>query len=134
MASNKIQIGDSYKFEQTIESMLQDYEKDITLITQKAVEDVSKEAVQKLKKNSPRGRTGQYGRSWALQKGKNYKRVVFESTVYSKVPGLPHLLEKKHRIVDRNNKTHGYSEPKVHIQPVDDWAATELMRRITTKI
>lgn len=133
MASNKIQIGDSYKFEQTIKSYLDEYDKDITIVTQRAVESVSKEALQKLKKNSPRGRTGQYGRSWALKKG-NYKRAVFDSTIYSTVPGLPHLLENRHRIVDRSGGSHGYTEPKVHIKPVDDWVQTELVKRITQQI
>lgn len=133
MGTTKIQIGDSYKLSQTIASYLEEYEKDITAVTQRAVESVSKEALQKLKKNSPRGRTGRYGKAWALKKG-NYKRAVFDNTLYSKIPGLPHLIENRHRIVDRTGRQHGFSDPKVHIQPVDDWAATELLKRIEKQI
>ena len=134
MANTTIGIGDIGKLSTTIESYLKEYEKDVTLVTQQAVDEVSKEAANKLKQNSPRGKSGRYGKGWAVKKG-TMRRGQYDSTVYNKaVPGLAHLLENPHRVVDRTGKQHGMSNPQVHIAPVDDWVEQELPKRISQKI
>lgn len=140
MANTTINIGDIGRLSATIESYLKEYEKDVTFATQQSIDEVSKEAVNKLKKNSPRGKSGRYGKGWAVKKG-TMKRAQYDSTIYNKTaPGLAHLLENKHRIVDRNRQSHGVTNPasgkggQVHILPVDEWVEQELPRRISQKI
>lgn len=134
MANTTINIGDIGRLSTTIESYLKEYEKDVTLATQKSIDEVSKEAANKLKKNSPRGKSGRYGKGWAVKKG-TMSRAKYDSIIYNKsVPGLAHLLENPHRVVDRTGKQHGMSKPRVHIKPVDEWVEQELPRRISQKI
>lgn len=138
--SAKIGIGDRDGLSATIKSYLEEYNKDVTIVTQQAIDEVSKEAVKTLKKNSPKGKSGKYGKGWAVKK-ESPKRSKFESVIYNKnAPGLAHLLENEHAITDRSNRSHGKTRPssgfggKVHIKPVDDWVEQELPKRISQKI
>lgn len=55
----------------------------------KALRNISKETF-------PNG-TGKYAKSWALAKGaKKRRQVKYSTTIYSTMPGLPHLLENGH--------------------------------------
>lgn len=55
----------------------------------KALRNISRETF-------PNG-TGKYAKSWTLEKGaKKRRQVKYSTTIYSTMPGLPHLLENGH--------------------------------------
>lgn len=55
----------------------------------KALRNISKETF-------PNG-TGEYAKSWTLEKGaKKHRQIKYSTTIYSTMPGLPHLLEHGH--------------------------------------
>ena len=139
MANTTIKIGDIGRLSTTIESYLKEYEKDVTLATQQSIDEIGKEGAKMLQNASPRGKghsgkKGHYYKGWSYQKG-TMKRGAYDGTLYNKnKPGLAHLLENSHRIVDSPGKSHGNSKPNKHIEPVDQWVEQELPRRISQKI
>lgn len=137
--SAKIGIGESDALGKTIQSYLEEYDKDVALITQQCIDDIGKEGAKQLQKSSPvgkghGGRKGHYYKGWAYKKG-TMKRAQYEGVLYNKnKPGLAHLLENEHDLVDRSGNMHGKSNPKKHIEPVDQWVEQELPKRISQKI
>lgn len=98
--------------------------------TKEAIDEVSKEAVSKVKKNSPRrSNGGTYAKGWAKQITAG--RLTYGATVYGKsgTYQLAHLLENGH--ATRNG---GRTKAIAHIEPVDEWAAEELPKRIMQKL
>ena len=102
-----------------------------------ACQEVGKEAVKRLKANSPVGRgtrRGHYRDGWKYT-FKKTKNGVIESTLHNtKKPGLTQLLEKPHQKIDRSGHSHGSTKGDPHIAPVDAWVQEELPRRISQKI
>ena len=94
---------------------------------EESIDEVSKEAVRRLKKESPGKASGNYRKGWTREKDKG--RITKGVTIYNKVSGLPHLLENSHAL--RNG---GRSVPIVHIKPVHDWAITEVVDRFYDKM
>lgn len=137
--SSTIKVGDSDKLKATINSYLQQLGVDVSDDMEAAIKEVGKEAVKQLKATSPRrtvGKTskkGHYANGWRFKYQR--KKNVITSKVYNATkPGLAHLLEHEHERVDRTGASHGYSSPKVHIDPVAQWVDSELPRRISQKI
>ena len=134
MATNKIKIGDADKMSRVVESYLSDYGVSISADVSKALEEVSKQAVKQLKSTSPKGKGGKkghYKNGWTTEKQSVRGLGTMEVTVYNKTkPGLAHLLEFEHNYVSPAGKT-TKSNPKPHIQKVDDWVANEVPRRVT---
>lgn len=67
------------------------------------------------------GRRGTYEGSWTSKV--TTSRFGVEGVVYSKQPGLPHLLEHGHAITylgGNKSKGPGHARAITHIQPVDD--------------
>lgn len=89
---------------------------------QKILDDVGKEAVQKVKPNSPKG-TGKYRRGWKVTVKKRPDH--YEIHVHNKRYQLTHLLEKGHKIW-RGGRAAAFP----HIADVDNWAKEEAERRI----
>ena len=135
MANSKISIKDSQVFSDTVRKYLEEYNKDVLIVTQQTIDEVSKDAVKTLKKNSPKGKSGRYGKGWAVKKGSVKRAQEYEVTIHNKnKPGVAHLLENPHNKVDRSHRNHGKTEPQVHILPVDEWVEQELPKRISQKI
>lgn len=133
--SETIGIGDADKLGVTIKAYLEEYDKDVTLITQQCIDDIGKEGAKKLQQDSPRGRGRRhYAKGWAYKKG-TMRRAQYEGVLYNKTkPGLAHLLEHGHEVVDINYDSHGFKEGNKHIEPVDQWVEQELPKRISQKI
>lgn len=105
-----------------IKALLAEYGEEVTEALQEVVPKVAKEAVKRLKKESPGD--GNYHKGWTQKTDKG--RLGISSVVYNaKTPGLPHLLEYGHAL--RNG---GRSRPIVHIKPVEEWASEEVVREI----
>lgn len=129
MAKNYIVNSNRFNFADVVNEALHAnwMETDVIPAMAEAVEEVSKEAAQKLRKTSP-GK-GPYRKGWAVKTEKG--RLSTQATVYGKKPTyrLAHLLEKSHLM--RNGKR---STPIVHIEPVADWAQTEAINRMYEKL
>lgn len=106
-----------FNFQEFVEQALTNYVyDDVVPAMEESLNEVSKEAVSRLKKASP-GR-GEYRKGWSRKKETGRMKVGY--TIYNKLPGLPHLLEYSHAL--RNG---GRSRPIVHIAPVAEWAEEE---------
>lgn len=132
--SAKFSINDADKLAKTVESYLNDYGVSIAQDVANIVDDVSKQAVKKLKDTSPKGKgskKGHYASGWTSEKHSVRGMGTIDVTVYNKKkPGLPHLLEFEHNYVSPAGKT-TKSNPKPHIQKVDEWAEQEVTKRVT---
>ena len=115
--------------DKAVSDILSEFSTDVTKAAQEAVTEVSKEAVKKLKQAAPKGRTGKYGRGWTSKVEKTTTTV--ESTIYGKTGTyqLAHLLENGHA-----KRGGGRTAPIVHIKPVEDWAISEVEKRIREKV
>lgn len=100
MGSNKINI------DQLAAEVMKDLEiyRDATLdVVDYAVKKTAKEAVEEIRDNIDSAGIGgtEYRKSWAQKKSRNSRgRWSSGRIVYSKLPGLPHLLEDGHAKVN----------------------------------
>ena len=133
--SARINVGNADDLKTTFQSFAQTLGIQVDSAFQEALDEVSKEAVKKLRSDSPKGHGKKhYASGWAYARA-NSKRGRFKCQIYNKTkPGLAHLLEHGHEVRDRNYDAHGSTNPKVHIQPVADWVDKELPKRISQKM
>lgn len=116
--------------DKAVNDILSEFSIDVTKAAQEAVTEVSKEAVKKLKQTAPRGRTGKYSRGWTNRVEKT--TTTAESTIYGKsgTYQLAHLLEHGHARRGGGRNVDGI----VHIKPVEEWAISEVEKRIREKV
>ena len=114
--------------ERAVKDILQDYSVDVSKAAEEAVQEVSKEATKKLRQTSPK-RSGKYGKGWASKVEKT--ATTAEATVYGKTGTyqLAHLLEHGHA-----RRGGGRVNGNTHIKPVEDWAISEVEKRIREKV
>lgn len=116
----------------TILDILKEYkdtlEEDIT----EAIDETSKEAVKELKSTSPKGRRGEYKKSWKRKKEK-YKNGFYRNTIYSNEYRLTHLLENGHAL-KCGGRTVGQTSAYPHIKDAELNAIERLETTITRKI
>lgn len=94
-------------------SMLEDYA-DLTTESMKAAVDRAGKTIRdEIKAGAPVSR-GKYAKSWTI-KTTDESSSTKEVTVYSKLPGLPHLLEHGH--AKRNG---GRTRAVTHIAPAEE--------------
>ena len=133
----EIKLGDADKMKASFNSLFAQLGVQVDDAFQQAFDEVGKEAVRRLKNDSPKGagsKRGHYAQGWRY-KCANPRKGLFEGKVYNATkPGLTHLLEKKHVMKDRTGKAHGYSDPQPHIAEVDAWVQSELPKRIQQKL
>jgi len=119
-----------FNFSENIKQMLDHYLiDDVVPAMYEAIDEVSKEAVRKLKAESPRGATGKYAKGWTRKMDK--QRIMVGATVYGKsgTYQLAHLLEHGHA-----KRGGGRVKSIVHIAPVEDWAVKEAFDRMVDKL
>lgn len=118
-----------FDFSDLVGNMLQQYGVHVAEAMTKSVNEVAKEAAQKLKAESPKGNTGIYSSGWAVK----YERgkLTTSATVYGKsgTYQLAHLLEKGHA-----NRGGGRTRAIVHISPVERWAIEEAWYRTVERL
>ena len=110
--------------EQQMEAIMAEYGEEVKEVTEKSIAKVTRKAVQKLKSSSPR-RTGDYAGGWGSKRLGDMSTVVYNR----KAPGLTHLLENGHMIVNKYG-VYGRTNGIKHIAPVEEWAGDELVRTI----
>ena len=81
---------------QVIERYMRQYGERVEKAVRKDILSVSKEAQDKLRSTSPR-RYGSYAESWS-RRIQNGSLGSVTTTLYSRLPGLPHLLEFGHAL------------------------------------
>ena len=118
-----------FDFRDVIQKQLTRFGTETMEATYEAIDEVSKEAVKKLKSASPKGRTKLYARGWKRQIERGRTKVG--ATVYGGKNTYPlaHLLENGHA-----KRGGGRTNPIVHIKPVEDWAVEEVQKRIREKV
>lgn len=117
-------------FADAVSDILQvDYFSKVNEATREVIPQVAKEATKRLRKASPKGRTGDYAKGWASSVDNGRMRVG--ATVYGKhgTYQLAHLLEYGH--ATRNGGRTGANE---HIKPVEEWAVGEVQDQIMKTI
>ena len=110
--------------EEELGRILDEYMDDVEETANKVINQVAREADQKLKDTSPRD-TGKYANGWTVKRGKKLDAVVYNATR----PGLTHLLEESHPIRNQYGAW-GRSTAQPHIAPVREWAEEEVVKRI----
>lgn len=121
-----------------IQEILTEYGDEVYDVLGKAVDEVSKEAVQKLQAAnhfaSGGHPTGAYAKDWTaddVPTGRlTQKRVVHNEDHYR----LAHLLEKGHVSRNGTGRTFGRVSAYPHIKPVEEWAQKELPRKVEEMI
>ena len=118
-----------FNLERAMRDILQDYSVEVAKAAEEAVTEVSKEATKKLRQTSPK-RKGRYARGWTSKVEKTTTTV--DATVYGKTGTyqLAHLLEHGHARRGGGRKVDGI----VHIKPVEEWAISEVEKRIREKV
>lgn len=129
----KIDFGD---IEKKAMEILNNYTAEVTEAMQEVVPEVAKEAVKKLKSESPRGKgkgSGDYAKGWTMTTEKG--RLTISATVYGKkgTYNLAHLLEYGHAI-KKGGRVVGNAKAIEHIKPVSDWAVNEVVTRTLARI
>lgn len=113
---------------------LDEYTDEVRETAEKVIGQVAKEALQRVKQNSP-VKTGAYRAGWRIRSdGKT-------TTIYNAAkPGLTQLLEKGHLIRNQSGawvrKRDGSDETTAfpHIIPAEEWAEQEVARRIEEEL
>ena len=118
-----------FNLERAMRDILQDYSVEVAKAAEEAVTEVSKEATKKLRQTSPK-RKGRYAKGWTGKVEKTATTV--EATVYGKTGTyqLAHLLEHGHARRGGGRNVDGI----VHIKPVEEWAISEVEKRIREKV
>ena len=135
MEEERINIGNPDKITKTIESYMEDFGRDVTEAIGEAMDEVGKEAVNRLKNTSPKKKKngGRYAKGWKYQRDKK-SRLLIEGRVYNATDGsLTHILEKGHPII-RNGQVVGRVKPQKHIEPVDQWVEQNFARIFAQKL
>ena len=135
MEEERINIGTPDKITKTIQSYMEDFGRDVTEAIGEAMDEVGKEAVNRLKNTSPKKKKngGRYAKGWKYQRDKK-SRLLIEGRVYNATDGsLTHILEKGHPII-RNGQVVGRVKPQKHIEPVDQWVEQNFARIFAQKL
>lgn len=113
-----------------VNKILQEYANDVDSVVLQSEEKVAKEAVQRLKKSSPKNPNGKgrhYADDWKIDQRskKHYAHMIVHNKQYQ----LTHLLENGHDIV-RNGQVVGHAKAIKHIKPVEEWVKKEVEEEI----
>lgn len=111
-----------------VSSALNEYSSYVTSETKKVIKKAGREAVQKLKQNSPRD-SGDYAKSWKVST--NETSHTIHVTVYAETPHyrLTHLLENGHA-----KRGGGRVAAIKHIEPVNVEVAKKVEEEIKRQL
>lgn len=121
----------SFNFRDTVNEFLKVWYTNTWEDMYEVINEVSKEAVKKLKANSPKrpDHGSKYSKGWAAKTERG--RTQVGATVYGKhgTYQLAHLLENGHA-KRGGGRTNSYE----HIAPVEEWAIAEAEERIIKRV
>ena len=106
---------------------LQEYSDDVEDELMEAKDDVTKQAVTRLKTSgSFKQRSGKYKRGWRVKKNSSHgKYIIYNATDYQ----LTHILEHGHA-----TRGGGRTQAFPHIAPVEEWVVDEFENRVRRSI
>lgn len=125
----------TFNFAEVTQHILQNYDNDVYTEVSEAIDEVSKEAVKKLKSESKQKfGNGDYAKGWTRKWEKGRVRVT--AIIYGKKPTyqLAHLLEHGHVTRNGTGRTYRRTPAHEHIQQVSDWAQDEALDRAISKL
>lgn len=111
-----------------VEKILENYGEDVQQNLNTIVGEISKKGAKTL--NQQAGQTfegNKYRKSWTTQV--ETKRTSAQGTIYSKIPGLPHLLEYGHAL-----RQGGRTTGRAHIAPVEEALVREFESKVKSKL
>lgn len=106
-----------------MKAILDQFDEKVNTVLKNAGRDVSQEAAERLRSNSPR-QSGSYASGWTVTE-QDGRFIVHNSTDYQ----LTHLLENGH-VIKNQYGVYGRTRPRKHIKPVETWANREFQRQI----
>lgn len=116
------------KLTQAVDKILQEYGEDVQENLDDIVKQMSKKGAQTLRQESNNKFNGtKYYKSWTSQTESG--RVSTQGVIYSKIPGLPHLLEYGHAL-----RQGGRTTGRPHIKPVEEALIREFESKVKSKI
>lgn len=116
------------KLTQAVDKILQEYGEDVQENLDDIVKQMSKKGAQTLRQESNSKFNGtKYYKSWTSQTESG--RVSTQGVIYSKIPGLPHLLEYGHAL-----RQGGRTTGRPHIKPVEEALIREFESKVKSKI
>ncbi len=111
-----------------IEKILEDYGENVQQNLNDIVAEMSKKGAKTLNQESGQTFEGKkYRKSWTSQVETG--RTSAQGTIYSKIPGLPHLLEFGHAL-----RQGGRTTGRAHIAPVEEALAREFETKVKSKL
>lgn len=117
-----------YDLSAEIRKILDDYEVEVTDDMKAAVKAAAKAGVKKVKANAKIfDGTGEYKKSWTSRVEE--ERLSSQGVIYSKKPGLPHLLENGHA-----KRGGGRVAGREHIKPVQDEIEQGFMKELEARL
>lgn len=128
--------SNAFNFKEVVEKFLWDYNNDVFTEVSEAIDEVSKEAVKRLRQESrAQFGNGDYAKGWTrtVEKG----RVRVQATVHGKgkhTSKLAHLLEHGHLTKNGTGRIFRPTPEHVHIEPIATWAADEAVDRAISKL
>lgn len=116
-----------------LEKLLTDYNKEVTEATEKVGKEIADETAEALKARSPQNRP-EYYKGWTAKKNEK-SAAGSEFTVYNSThPGLTHLLERGHAVVNQGGSTGKRAKAQRHIKPVENEKTNEYYERLVEEV
>lgn len=111
-----------------IEKILEDYGENVQQNINEVVGEITKKGAKALNRQSGQTFDGKkYRKSWTTQVETG--RTSAQGTIYSKIPGLPHLLEHGHAL-----RGGGRTTGRAHIAPVEEALVREYEQKVKSKL
>ena len=111
-----------------IEKILEDYGENVQQNINDIVGEITKKGAKTLNQQSRQTFEGKkYRKSWTTEVETG--RMSAQGTIYSKIPGLPHLLEYGHAL-----RGGGRTTGRVHIAPVEEALVREFETKVKSKL
>ena len=107
--------------------ILKEFERNTDVAIEEAANRIGKKTSADLRSKSP-AKTGDYASGWRVKKLSDKGVTVYNS----KMPGLTHLLENGHVVVNAKGKV-GRANPIKHIEPIAEERVAEFIRELTPK-
>ena len=111
-----------------IEKILENYGENVQQNINEVVGEITKKGAKTLNQQSGQTFDGKkYRKSWTTQVETG--RTSAQGTIYSKIPGLPHLLEHGHALRGGDRTT-----GRAHIAPVEEALVREFEQKVKSKL
>ena len=111
-----------------IEKILENYGENVQQNINEVVGEITKKGAKTLNQQSGQTFDGKkYRKSWTTQVETG--RTSAQGTIYSKIPGLPHLLEHGHAL-----RSGGRTTGRAHIAPVEEALVREFEQKVKSKL